>query len=442
MRTNVYDSIGIGIGPFNLGMAALAADTELNCLFFDKKPEFSWHEGMLIEGSSLQVPFLADLVTMIQPTSRYSFLSYLHEQNRLYHFYFFEKFHIPRVEYNHYCQWVASQLQNCHFSKEVIGLERSATNAHFVVTVQDLRTKEVTTYEAKHVVLGIGSVPSVPKALQPALDAHVFHSAHYVQKQQHCKEARSLTVIGSGQSAAEVFLDLARTLKDTQQLTWFTRSNGFFPMEYSKLGLEYFSPDYIDFFYRLPQKKKDELLQQQSLLYKGIDMETIAAIYDVLYEKSIGGKQPNIVLQAMTEIAAIEKQENSYIVRGAQRVSEEAVTHETDIVVLGTGYERQLPPFLSSLENDLCKDDRGRFLISRDYQIKTNFPENSQLFIQNGELHTHGVAAPDLGLGAYRNAVILNAIAQRTIYPIHDHYVFQQFHSLSKKKGVEAYATI
>ena len=57
---------------------------------------------------------------------------------------------------------------------------------------------------------------------------------------------------------------------EARHVSWLTRSKGFFPMEYSNLGLEYFSPDYIDFFYQLPQWKKDELLRQQDLLYKGI----------------------------------------------------------------------------------------------------------------------------------------------------------------------------
>jgi lysine N6-hydroxylase len=95
-----------------------------------------------------------------------------------------------------------------------------------------------------------------------------------MERKDELLEAGSITVIGSGQSAAEVFYDLAHCQdNDSYSLNWFTRSKGFFPMEYSKLGLEYFSPDYTNFFYQLPQSKKDELLQKQDLLYKGISME-------------------------------------------------------------------------------------------------------------------------------------------------------------------------
>lgn len=38
------------------------------------------------------------------------------------------------------------------------------------------------------------------------------------------------------------------------------------------------------------------------------------------------------------------------------------------------------------------------------------------LYVQNAELHTHGVGTPDLGLGAHRAAVILNAVCGRAVY--------------------------
>jgi lysine/ornithine N-monooxygenase len=81
-------------------------------------------------------------------------------------------------------------------------------------------------------------------------------------------------VLGSGQSAAEVFIDLFDEQQDTDNhqfdLHWFTRSQGFFPMEYAPLGLEHFSPDYAQHFYDLTAQKKEQQLKQQALLYKGL----------------------------------------------------------------------------------------------------------------------------------------------------------------------------
>ena len=112
----VYDIVGIGIGPFNLGMAALADGIDnLECAFIDKQPEFNWHPGMMIPGTSLQVPFYADLVTVVNPQSKYSFLNYLRHKKRLFRFAIHENNFISRREYNNYCQWVAAQLTSLHF---------------------------------------------------------------------------------------------------------------------------------------------------------------------------------------------------------------------------------------------------------------------------------------------------------------------------------------
>ncbi|WP_035531144.1 lysine N(6)-hydroxylase/L-ornithine N(5)-oxygenase family protein [Halobacillus kuroshimensis] len=441
-HSSVYDVIGIGLGPFNLGMAALLDPVEdVSALFFEKEEEFNWHPNMLIEGTTLQVPFFADLVSMVDVRSEYSFLHYLQEHQRLYHFYFLEKFHIPRKEYNAYCRWVSGRLSSCRFGRTVTRVEVVEKDAGSVYEVGVLRgssgVEEV--YYAENVVLGIGTQPYIPPAFQEALGDTVFHTSEYLKKNLHPDQ--SIAVLGSGQSSAEVFLDLARSQQETGgRLQWFTRSNGFFPMEYSKLGLEYFSPDYIDFFYELPQEKKDALLKNQGLLYKGISAETIADIYDHLYERTIEGASPDIHLQAMTELTSIQWENGRWALNGVHRVKEDKVSAEADVVILGTGYQPAVPLFLQPLTDKILWDDQGRFQVEKTYELKTNLNTRGDLFVQNGELHSHGVGAPDLGLGAHRNAVIINRLAGREVYPVQAENVFQTFgasrqpeHSIIKK---------
>lgn len=425
----VYDIIGVGIGPFNLGLAAMLEETgEKEALFFERKSEFNWHKGMLIDGTTLQVPFFADLVSMANVKSKYTFLNYLQEHNRLYHFYFLEKFHIPRIEYNHYCRWVASQLRQCRFGSQVEKVQPVETREGklYEVTVQE-NSMETHIYYTKHLAVGIGTSPSVPSHLEKKLGQKVIHSSQYLNKKEKLLNARSITVIGSGQSAAEVFYDLAKQQDNIPfTLNWFTRSKGFFPMEYSKLGLEYFSPDYTEFFYKLPQSKKDELLPKQDLLYKGISMDTIADIYDLLYEKSVGQEKPLIHLQAMTELVNLEQGEDTNLLTFKQHVTGEVFELESDVVILGSGYTPSFPHFLMNMQDKIEWDPRNRYQITRDYRLQTKGLEG-HIFIQNGELHTHGVGAPDLGLGAYRNAVILNKLYERKVYPISHKNVFQTF---------------
>jgi lysine N6-hydroxylase len=98
----------------------------------------------------------------------------------------------------------------------------------------------------------------------------------------------------------------------------------------------------------------------------------------------------------------------------------------SDVVIMATGYQDTLPLFMDGMKNHLQFDDNGQLEIDEQYKVKSSV-EGASLFIQNGELHTHGVGAPDLGLGAYRNAVIINQIAGKEVYKLYKRTVFQQF---------------
>ncbi len=114
----------------------------------------------------------------------------------------------------------------------------------------------------------------MPEPLRPLADAHgvpVLHAAHYLDHRAELLAADHVTVVGSGQSGAEVFLDLLRRRPPGREgLHWLTRTAAFAPMEYSKLGLEQFTPDYTRYFHALSESTRDALLPGQWQLYKGI----------------------------------------------------------------------------------------------------------------------------------------------------------------------------
>lgn len=428
--TDSYDVLGIGVGPFNLGLAALLEDAsaDLEVCFLEQEPAFNWHEGMLIEETTLEVPFLADLVTMVDPSNPYSYLNYLSERNRLYEFYFYEEFFIPRREYNEYCRWVADQLPNLEFDQRVTDV-RVEGNAFAVETV-DPTSGERTRYVADDVVMGIGTQRHIPEQFEDHLGRDVFHSASYLHNRERCLEADSITIVGSGQSAAEVFRDLLERQADrSYSLDWLTRSRGFFQMADAKLGHMIYTPEYTEHFYDLDQETKDELLAEQDLLYKGIDKATSAKIYDALYQRSIGDADPDVGLlaaTAVTDIGPARPNSEEYQLICEQWQENEQFVHESEVVILGTGYNRTDPPFLAPLEDRIHRDGDGRLEITRDYRLETDLTAG-EIFVQNAELHTHGINAPDLGLGPYRNATIINEIIGDDVYDATEADTFQSF---------------
>ena len=438
---HVHDLLGVGVGPFNLSLAALLEGApEIDAVFLEQKERFDWHPGLLMEGTTLQVPFLADLVTMADPTSPHSFLNYLRGRERLYKFYFLERFHIPRREYDDYCRWVSENLSSCRFGERVEEIRHSGD--HYEVTYRDVHTNEVHLRRARHLALGVGSIPSVPECFEDLVGEDVFHSAEFRQRRKRCRTADSVTVVGSGQSAAECFYALLEEQEECgYRLDWLTRSSGFFPMEYSKLALEHFSPDYTRYFHGLEQQRRDGVLDRQDLLYKGIDADTIAAIYDLLYERSVGDTEPDAHLLALIEVEDAEERASGYRLRCRQHEEDRAFDHDARVVVLATGYERPAPEFMDGIEHLVHRDERGRYIVGEDYRLELTRETNNDIFVQNGELHTHGVGAPDLGLGAHRSAVIVNQLAGREVYPVRGKNVFQEFGAAGRETAVQASAS-
>jgi lysine N6-hydroxylase len=400
------DVIGVGLGPFNLGLAALLEPTELDAVFFDDKPEFAWHPGLMLPGAEIQVPFLADLVTLADPTSPFTFLNYLHAQGRLFRFYFHERFHVLRAEYEAYCRWVAARVTSARFGHRVDAIR--PIDGGWSVWARGVE------HQARHVVLGVGCVPFAPECARG-----LTHSSGYLAAREDALRARSVAVIGSGQSAAEIFADLLEHASG--RVDWFTRSSGFLPMEYSKLGLEHFSPEYTAYFHALPEAKRDALRANQSLLYKGIDAGTSERIYDLLYRRSVDGSEPNVSYTARCELRGVEGRHRLHLHQLDQDV---AFTHDADVVILATGYQPAPLPVPAGL---LALDAAGRPVVELDYRLRLADGSPSTLFVQNAELHTHGVGTPDLSLGAHRSSVIANALCGRDVYAVRERNVFQSF---------------
>lgn len=424
----IYDFIGIGIGPFNLGMAVLSQPiNKLNCVFFEQKKEFTWHAGMLIENTTLQVPFLADLVLPVDPTSRFTFINYLKEIQRLFRFCIKEDNFITRKEYVSYCKWVASQLNNCYFGHQVKNIIHLGERGYYEITVLDIVNNTEKKYYSKRLIIGIGTNPNIQEFAKEYLSGQVFHNSSYLyNKLEAMSSSRAITVVGSGQSAGEVFYDLLQENKNyAYDLSWFTRSPRFFPMEYAKLTHEFTSPDYINYFYSLSEHKKEKVLKSQDVLYKGMNIGLINSIYDALYNRNLEGEENDIQLATNCELKDISKgRDKELLLRFYHREEEKEFSWATDTLILCTGYRFELPSFLGKIQDRIQWDKNGKFAVNRNYSIDHS---KNEIFVLNAELHTHGFLAPDLGMAPYRNASILNEILGYEYYKMEKQITFQSF---------------
>ncbi|MEU9363889.1 lysine N(6)-hydroxylase/L-ornithine N(5)-oxygenase family protein [Streptomyces avermitilis] len=412
-----YDFVGIGLGPFNLGLACLTEPiAELDGVFLESKPDFEWHSGMFLEGAHLQTPFMSDLVTLADPTSPYSFLNYLKESGRLYSFYIRENFYPLRVEYDDYCRWAASKLSSLRFGTTV-------AEVTYEDDVYVVRTEAGDLYRARHLVLGTGTPAYLPEAVQ-GLGGDYIHNSRYMQHKQELQAKESITLVGSGQSAAEIYYDLLSEIDvHGYRLNWVTRSPRFFPLEYTKLTLEMTSPEYIDYFHALPEPTRYRLTAQQKGLFKGIDGDLINEIFDLLYQKNLGGPVPTRLL-TNSALSGAAYENGTYTLTLRQEEQEKEYELRSQGLILATGYRYAEPEFLKPVRDRLRYDAQGNFDIARNYAIDTT---GRGVFLQNAGVHTHSITSPDLGMGAYRNAYIIRELLGTEYYPVEKTIAFQEF---------------
>ncbi|MGW0420917.1 lysine N(6)-hydroxylase/L-ornithine N(5)-oxygenase family protein [Streptomyces sp. NPDC003015] len=415
--SKTYDFVGIGLGPFNLGLACLTEPIpELDGIFLDSKPDFEWHAGMFLDGAHLQTPFMSDLVTLADPTSPYSFLNYLKEKGRLYSFYIRENFYPLRVEYDDYCRWAANKLSNVRFDTTVT--EVTYENELYVV-----KTAAGEEFRARHLVLGTGTPPYIPEACQ-RLGGDFIHNSRYVQHRSELVKKESITLVGSGQSAAEIYYDLLGEIDvHGYRLNWVTRSPRFFPLEYTKLTLEMTSPEYIDYYRELPEATRYRLTAEQKGLFKGIDGDLINEIFDLLYQKNLGGPVPTRLL-TNSSLNSARYENGTYTLAFRQEEQEKDFEIESQGLVLATGYKYAEPDFLTPVKDRLVYDSHGNFDVSRTYAIDVT---GRGVFLQNAGVHTHSITSPDLGMGAYRNSCIIRELLGTEYYPVEKTIAFQEF---------------
>ncbi|GAA2488957.1 lysine N(6)-hydroxylase/L-ornithine N(5)-oxygenase family protein [Streptomyces gobitricini] len=428
--TTDHDVVAIGCGPFNLGLAALASTVDgVGLVVLEEQPELTWHRGMMFGDASMQVNFLADLVTLVAPWHPMSFLAYLHDMDRLYTFTVRENFFPSRREYEDYLRWAAARLPSVRFSHRAEEVRWDAEEQRFTVDVvrgdgTRLRMR------ARDLVLGIGTAPYVPDALAGLPDSMLLHTSEYLYRASDVAAAGKVTVVGSGQSGAEVVVDLlGRNVEGGPAVSWLTRTSSFAPLDYTKMNLELTTPAYMRYFHSLPQDVRDRLVKEQWQFYKGVSTDTLEEIHELLYRRQLehGAAEVELRFGITVESAAVDGNSGRAVLTCRHRDTGETFPHTTDLVVAATGYRNRTPAFLAPVDGLLARDDRGRPRVREDHSVELADGVTGRVFVANAEIHSHGVSAPNLDIGAVRNATILNAITGRETYRLPKRSAFTSF---------------
>jgi len=425
--SNRYDVVGLGLGPSNLALMATLEEESveihgrlLDCLCVERKPSFIWHPGMLLEGAQIQLSFLKDLVTLRNPRSRFTFLNYLHEQGRLNQFANLRTFYPTRYEFNGYYSWVADQLRaHVRYSSEVTAVEavpsEDGERIEWVkVAIRDLGTGESDEILTRNLVVATGGVPSIPEGVELGGARRVFHSHDFLPRVREEFPDRNhpyrFVVVGSGQSAAEIFEHLFHNYPNAD-VTAALRRFAYQPADDSHFVNEIFFPEMEDFLFQLPEEKRQLIIDaHRGTNYSAVDLDLIKSIYHLLYDSEVAGEkrariQPFLELERVTEEGSEVKLDFVDIIR------DEPQTLQADGAILATGFDRpRRHPLIDGMSGHFQPDGSGGYRVDRSYRIETREGFIPQIFLQGFCEDTYGLSDTLLSTLPIRALYIVRAL--------------------------------
>lgn len=404
-----FDLIGVGFGPSNLALAIAVAEHNATAAepvtahFLERQPRFGWHRGMLLEDATMQVSFLKDLVTMRNPASGFSFLSYLHVQGRLVDFINHKNLFPLRIEFHEYFEWAAAKVDDLvSYGQDVVSVRGG--DPHF-----EVRTRDGEVYRTRNLVVGTGLRPNLPEGVE--VSDRVWHNQQLLHRIGDVREPERCVVVGAGQSAAEVTAFLHDRFPAAEVCSVFARY-GYSPSDDSSFANRIFDPDGVDAFYSAPEDVKQRLMNYHgNTNYSAVDLDLIDELYRRVYREKVQGVRR---LRIFNTSRPVDITEDDIV-----RVTLESLTTgektvlDADLVVYATGYRPADPTsLLGDLGQQCRRDEEGRLRIERDYRLVAPHVRGG-IYLQGGTEHTHGITSSLLSNTAVRVGEILTSILER-----------------------------
>ncbi|TDZ44966.1 L-ornithine N(5)-monooxygenase [Colletotrichum trifolii] len=470
--SEIHDLLCVGFGPASLSVAVamhdaqeagrkLTGQSQPKVLFLERQPAFAWHPGMLLSGAKMQISFIKDMASLRNPRSQFTFLNYLHSNNRLVDFTNLDTFLPARAEYEDYLRWCASHFNDVvQYGREVVSITPDQTTGVKTWTVKsrNIKTGQVSSYQTRNVMIATGGQPNIPKVL-PAKHPKIIHSSQYAQLVPQILKENSrpyrVAVIGAGQSAAEIFRDVHNAYPNSK--TWMVmRSNFLKPADDSPFVNSIFNPSYVDELHPKSQNYRRALIKEaKATNYGVVRLQLIEHLYEMLYhQKRLLGvderKWPHRMLFGRDIVDVTESKETDRLqihVRsvehsgsdgfvGAQLPGDEVL--DVDLIVAATGYQRhahidmlrdswsllpEVSPATNAGDRDIvdgwkiCGQDATagsrKLEVGRDYRVKYApgaVADGSGVYLQGCCEATHGLSDTLLSILAVRSAEVVDNI--------------------------------
>jgi len=413
-----YDVVLIGAGPSNLAvMAALEENfPSVKFLAIECRPAFTWHPGMLFSGTTLQNSFLKDAATQRNPRSKYTFLNFLHHHGRLGQFIDRGSHPVSRIEVTKYMEWIAQELNgkiqyNVRCDSIQVDQDKDDVVHKIALNTGGDGQQVQQILSAKHMVVGIGAAPSLPKGLQSSSLA--VHTDEYTSLRPAImsKHAPRVLILGGGQSAAEVCLDILQhatqphvTILSRRFLFRSLEANSFINRLFTDTG-------HLTFYETDPAKRREIVLELKHANYSAVNAGLVDEIYRHCYELSVVGDASPLTLLSYCDVEDIDSANDTVVVQWTDLISNQSVGGDFDFVICATGYDyRKILSLLSPLST--FAEGGVQFERNRDYSLKLNNRFRPKVFVHSLGDGTFGVAEGNMTNHAVRAQEIASSIVR------------------------------
>jgi L-ornithine N5-monooxygenase len=444
-RNELNDLVCVGFGPAGLGIAVALSDmygsnttekhgsgsiTPQRVRFLEKQSTFSWHPGMLLPGAKMQISFIKDLATLRDPRSFFTFLNYLKEEQRLVQFTNLSTFLPSRLEFERYMRWAANHFEgSVDYSEEVTSVRpiRYVTGQKYdrlEIESRNCRTGNTSKRISKNVVIAVGGYQSRPAIFQKH-NHRILHTSEYLTKigsvLPDADKAYSIAVVGSGQSAAEVFNDL-HTRYPNASTRLIMRDTALRPSDDSPFVNEVFDPSAVDTFYQADRHHRDEAIKKnRATNYSVVRLPLLEHIYESMYTQSIEDpdrtKWQHQILPSRDVMDVAEAGLNKTIKLALRRLDSADGKDEDyasfDAVILATGYKRDQHIAMLEACQEINSSKDGSWTPNRDYSLnldRSKVESDVGIWLQGANESSHGLADSLLSIIATRSGELVQSI--------------------------------
>ncbi|MBS2534403.1 SidA/IucD/PvdA family monooxygenase [Catenulispora sp. NF23] len=408
-NTPAFHVAAIGAGPSNLSLAALyqACTQDRGMVLFDRQPGPSWHATLLHPGVDMQTSWLKDLVTVVDPTHRLSFLNYLVTSGRFYALNNSQFDSLPRREYQRYLAWAAGQIDNLHFGVDIDEISLGADGFQ-------LSSAGVAHSLSEHVVVGVGTRPAIPAQLSGLPEDRVFIADRLVHRlpEMAVDKTVPVAVLGGGQTGCEAVLRLIG--EGFTAIRWIGRGQWFRTIDDSPIANEFYRPEHQQFLQGLTLSSREKLVRGQRSTGDALTPGGMRAVYQANYHALLETGSFAAHIMVGHDVVGATAEDDQVVLRC--ETSEQRSEIPVAYAVVAMGRERTPIPFDDELRERVDFDDNGEVIVESDYSIRWKGSNGHRIYALNRARFSHGIPDANLTLLPVRSALIVNSMLEREVY--------------------------